>query len=68
MKRSVPAMHICRFRGERVTDQKPPKRTRCEITDAETQKQCRSRAVAYVRFAWGGAALCEKHTKEETEP
>ncbi|MFP5379056.1 MAG: hypothetical protein ACLGHP_04795 [Vicinamibacteria bacterium] len=71
MSRTKRAVHVCRFRGERVANQKPRRGTACELDDYNSRtgkwKPCPRPAVAFVVYAWGGAALCEKHAKEETE-
>jgi hypothetical protein len=67
-KRSVPAVHLCRWVGELVKGQKPSKGTACDIFDPETQAPCVRPARHFVVFAWGGGAFCTKHMKEETTP
>lgn len=58
------AVHICVFPGER-TGQHPPPGTKCELSTRSAR--CK-RAVEYISFAWGGAALCAKHVIEEAGP
>ena len=56
------AVHICTFNGRRA-EERPPYGTRCELSRGRGQG-CKL-AVGYAAYAWGAAALCEKHLAEE---
>lgn len=60
-------VHICVFNGKRAHET-PPHGTRCELDNNSgrgRRGQCSKRAVDYAVYAWGAAALCEKHLAEE---
>ena len=64
-KRSVPAVHVCRFVAEFDPKTPKPKRgVKCSLCPG-TLKQ-RKQATAYVLYPSGADALCAAHLKEET--
>lgn len=55
-------VHVCSFTGKR-SRQCPPPNTKCELS---TRPRGCKIAVGYAVYAWGAAALCERHLVEET--